>query len=236
MKQKSKSTSGSAPRRSTDKQPQRTETTCFVNERPMADSDWLGLAFHVVGNMACFYWAGESLVGRSISLLPDGRGLFETIPCPLDEKMLMAMIAGCLAEELSEGIVPTQAIRYSPSYCDPGSFSSRIRTLIRILLGKDDQNYQFQLQERVRAVFQTDIMWQGMTAIAAQLLRQREMSGEECQAVFERLGVPNALSESSPYPMLPPIAIFTRQPKSRAGHGVVVPEAPITNTAHHPIS
>jgi hypothetical protein len=78
----------------------------------------------------------------------------------------------------------------------------------------------------VRMIFQTDIMWQGLTAIAEQVILQREISGEKCQAIFERLGVPNALSEGSPYPLLPPIAI-NRQ------HATATAKERRVQNAHH---
>lgn len=103
----------------------------------------------------------------------------------------MVLIGGPLTEFLSIRVVPTTAIRDAREYRFPRSDSTRIRNLVRALCeGKDDKAYQFRVQERCREIIQEPRMGKAISAIAEVALAAGEVSGEECERIFEQHGAP----------------------------------------------
>jgi len=158
----------------------------------MDHEERLSVAFHEAGHSAMHYWRRESLHSRWIMLNEDRYGGATHVPLlDLDESDLMILIAGPLAQLLHLGVMPVRAIRFPREYRIATSDSARIRACVRGLRGKDDLPYQFGVQERVREILQRPIMWEGITAAAERLSVKGKLSGEQFEAIFERLGVPD---------------------------------------------
>lgn len=178
--------------------------------RPMTPDERREVAFHEIGHVAMVYWRRDLLHSRRVEIYPDRRhpegigGQFvvggiewsaeevkglkgahaERILAQI-ELDLMVTLGGWLAQMLSIGSVPTRAIRV-----EADSDSARIRRLVRILKGKDDRKYQFDVQERCRAILQEPRMWAGITT-AAELLAEREvLDGEDIERILEEAGAP----------------------------------------------
>lgn len=152
----------------------------------------LAVAYHEAGHAAMSYWRRESLDSRLIVLHADRFGGSTYVPVYGEgsETDLSVLIGGPMAEFLSMGIVPKVAIRFSSEYRDSNSDSTRMRAIVRKLCGgKDDKRYQFAVQERVREIIQEPLMWQGITALAEKLVAERQVKGEDAEAIFEGLGV-----------------------------------------------
>jgi hypothetical protein len=112
------------------------------------------------------------------------------------ERDLLTLIGGPMAEWLSHGTVPTKAIRFSSEYRQPNSDSTRIRALIKRLRGgKDDKHYQFEVQERCRAIIQEPRMWKAISMIAERVFRDGEITGEECEEILNSYGAPQWMSD-----------------------------------------
>lgn len=162
----------------------------------MTDDERRYVAFHEAGHVAMVYWLAESLHARHVVLHQDrfGGSLYRPALYPTVCE-LMVLIGGPMAELLSLGVTPKKAIRFLSEYRIPSSDTSRIRNIVRNLRGgKDDKVYQFEIQERVRAILQVEAMWQGITAVAEKLLARGRMTGEECEELLMRSGAPNWLS------------------------------------------
>lgn len=163
-------------------------------------------AYHEAGHAAIVYWLGtwrgEALQNRPISLYGP-RFFNQHFPVTADpeatELDLMVLIAGPLAELLSMDIVPKRAIRVSADYDHPLSDSTRMRNLVRSLrASRDHQPYQFEVQERVRAILQSEPMWQALTAIAEKLTADAEVEGTAMRQVFESRQVPTRPPDTPP--------------------------------------
>lgn len=159
-------------------------------------------AYHEAGHAALIYWRGESLAGRPI-VLHGGRFFPQYFHPGRDaeatELDLMVLIAGPLAELLSMGILPKRAIRVSADYAHANSDSSRMRNFVRSLrAGRDHQPYQFEIQERVRAILQREGMWQAIAILAEKLTATEEIAGEVMQQIFADCNVPRRGSETNP--------------------------------------
>jgi hypothetical protein len=147
----------------------------------------LSIAYHEAGHAAMVYWRCESLHEWRLVLHADRFGGANLVPmyesCESD---LMVLVGGNLAQLLAAGIVPTRPIRKPNEYRQPNGDSTRIRNLVKALrAGKDDRKYQSEVQERCRAIIQHPRMWQGIGAIAERLASDGDITGEECEAIFE---------------------------------------------------
>jgi hypothetical protein len=165
----------------------------------MTPEDRRSVAFHEAGHAAMVYWRRESLHARRIVLHKDRFGGSLILPGhDYTEDDLMVLIGGPMAEFLSMGIVPKIPLRFANEYRNPNSDSSRMRELVRALrAGKDDRRYQFDIQERCRAIIQHPRIWQGISAIAERLDADGEISGEECERILQQAGAPDQFMEGT---------------------------------------
>jgi len=176
----------------------------------MGSKERLGVAFHEVGHAAMVYWRREALHDRRIVINAHTGGHFHlqiysdsevTILAPgpdLDrhtelvrlarESDMMVLLGGPMAEFLSIGIIPKKAFRFSNEYRRPNSDTVRIRKLVRLNCGKDDRIYQFEVQERVRAILQEPRMWAGVTKAAETLAARGELDGEDVERILTEAG------------------------------------------------
>ena len=168
--------------------------------KQMTDEERRSVCFHEAGHAAMFYWNRESLHARRIVIHGNRyRGSVVAPMWDLSETDLMKLIGGPMAELLHYGTVPKKAIRFTSEYRVPNSDSTRIRALVRRLRdGKDDRRYQFDVQERVRAIIQEPRMWEGVTLLADRLFLDGEITGEEAQDTFHQTGVADRYRSSRP--------------------------------------
>jgi hypothetical protein len=147
----------------------------------------LSFAYHEAGHAAMIYWRREALHSRCVVLHTDRFGGHNLVPlyesCETD---LMVLIGGHLAQLLAAGIVPQKAIRLRDEYRVPNSDSRRIRSLIRQLRGKDDRNYEFDVQE----IIEEPGTWRAISAIAERLASDGKITGEECERLFAECRTP----------------------------------------------
>jgi hypothetical protein len=158
---------------------------------PMTPRERLFTAFHEVGHIAMTYWRGEALHGRRVVISDDIGGLVYRPQFDLDELDLMVILGGPVSEMLSLGVTPSRAIRVAAENRDPTSDRVRCRKLIIKLRGKDDRRYQFEVQERCRAILQEPKMWEGITKAAELLSERGELDGEKIGIIFAETGVQN---------------------------------------------
>lgn len=103
----------------------------------------------------------------------------------------MVLLGGPVAEYLFHGFTPARAIRFPKEYEDENSDTTRIQRLVKRLRGgKDDRRYQLALQNECVSILRESQMWNAITCIAEQLCEKGEITGEECEEVFNRFGVP----------------------------------------------
>lgn len=98
------------------------------------------------------------------------------------------LIGGSTAELLSYGIVPKTALRFADEYRSPNTDSSRMRAIVRKLCGGKDDKPQFAGQERVTETLQVPLIWKGITALAEKPVPERQVKGEDADAIFSGLG------------------------------------------------
>jgi hypothetical protein len=150
--------------------------------------------FHEAGHMAIFYWRRIGLHQSHIVIHRDRAGASVCSLEALDrsELDLMVLLGGPLAELLFFWkIVPKTAIRFRSEYRLVNSDTTRIRNLVKSLCDdRDDRQYQFRVQERCREIIQTPPMFRAITEIASVVVEKWEISGNECEEIFERSGAP----------------------------------------------
>jgi hypothetical protein len=153
----------------------------------------LSLSLHEAGQIALVYWRAESLHERLAYLYPGRSGKVSgrmIWPCfEINEWSLMILMAGHLADLLAGGFVPTKAMRHDSRHGLTQGDSRRIKRLVMLLChGKDDRHYNFEVQERTRAILQKPAMWNAVQILAASLYADGSVNGEDCESIFRKSG------------------------------------------------
>lgn len=160
-------------------------------KKKMPEEERRNVAFHEAGHVAMIFWRRESLHDRRIVLRNERYG--GSVVSPLydsNESDLMVLLGGPIAELLSTGVVPKVPVRNPTEYQDANSDSTRIRNLVRrVRNGRDDKRYELEVQEHCRQILEEPCMWQAITRIAQRLIIEGEVSGEDCEGIFQRLSV-----------------------------------------------
>lgn len=191
-----------------------------MNLTRMSDEDRRWVCFHEAGHMAMAYWLRKSLHGWRIVIHKDGFGGSNVSPHGVyycNEGDLMVLLGGPMAELLYHGIEPKRAIRFRAEYYLENSDTTHIRNVVRILFGRDNKRYQFEVQERVRLVMQEPLMWRGVSVVAERLFTNWGISGEEFEKTFEDLGVTDWCGKRHARPV--PNTAKSRQGESRRPRG-----------------
>jgi hypothetical protein len=118
----------------------------------------------------------------------------------------MVLLGGPMAEFLAMGIEPKRPLLFPNEYKDANSDSMRIRNLVKKLHGKYDRRYLFRVQERCREIIQEPRMWQAITLIAERLVAEGEISGEQCEEIFEQCDAQDYFDDPDRYPRIQPVA------------------------------
>ena len=166
-------------------------------KRTMTPQERREKAFHEAGHAAMVFWRGESLHARRVVLHADRFGGYTGVRVfDLTETDLMILLGGPVAEFLSMGVVAKRAFRFANEYKDSNSDSTRIRALVKLLCGgKDDLMYQFEVQERCRAILQEPRMWTGVCNVAEVLVERGEVAGEDVEQILTDSGAQDMYAE-----------------------------------------
>lgn len=151
----------------------------------------LALCGHEIGHMSMIYWRKESLQSAKAVVRADGSGTVFRGASNNDITELMVKIAGPVVEFLIHGVTPKKAIRFSSEYQDHRSDSFMIRDIVRRFCnGVDSRKFQYDVQERTRAVIEQPSMWCAISEATRRLYEAGTVTGEEVEEIFKHHSVP----------------------------------------------